>query len=222
MTADHLTTVRRNGLWERLGQQLAEPRGAAGRLIGRLMVSLNRIPNRLAVAALSPQAGQEILEVGFGPGDGLAAVLRAAPGCRLSGIDHSSAMASLAHRRNRRIFRGNQPDLRTGSVADLPWANGTFEKILAVNVAYFFDPDGRAVGELRRVLKPGGCLVLYVTDRATMLRWRFAGEETHRTYDERDLRMMLTDGGFPADGLTLTAVNLPFSMRGWIAVARQG
>jgi len=186
------------------------------------MVSLNRVPNRLAVAALSPQAGEDILEVGFGPGDGLAAVLRAAPGCRLSGIDHSGAMASLARRRNRRIFRGNQPDLRTGSVVELPWADSSFDKILAVNVAYFFDPEGRAVGELRRVLKPGGRLVLYVTDRATMLRWRFAGEETHRTYDEQDLRTMLMQAGFPADGLTLTEVMLPFGMRGWIAVARLG
>jgi len=72
------------------------------------------------------------------------------------------------------------------------------------------------------VLKPGGRLVLYVTDRATMLRWRFAGEETHRTYDEQDLRATLMQAGFPADGLMLTAVNLPFGMRGWIAVARRG
>jgi ubiquinone/menaquinone biosynthesis C-methylase UbiE len=208
-------------LWHRIGRQLANPRGIAGRLIGRLMIPLNRLPNRLAIAQLAPQAGETILEVGFGPGDGLAGIIRAAPDCRLSGLDRSAEMIDLARRRNSRALAGRQIDLCIGNVLCLPWPDRSFDKILAVNVAYFFDEDGRATGELLRVLRPGGRLVVYVTDRRTMARWRFAGPQTHRTYDEPGLRTMLEDAGFPADAIRTTPVSLPFGLRGWIAVAER-
>lgn len=185
------------------------------------MVPLNRIPNRVAIARLAPAAGEAVLEVGFGPGAALAEILRVAPDCRLSGVDRSAAMVDLARRRNRGAPAAGRLDLRAGSVFDLPWADGSFDKVLAVNVAYFFDEDGRAMAELRRVLRPGGRLVLYVTDRGTMERWRFAGPETHRTYDAADLRAALLGAGFPTDAIAIDAVLLPFGMRGWLGTAER-
>lgn len=214
-------SICQDGLWHGLGRQLAAPSGWGGRLVGRLMVPLNRAPNRLAIDALAPLAGESFLEVGFGPGDGLAELDRRAPHGLLAGIDRSPAMLDLARRRIGRTGGSPAPDLRVGSVEHLPWPDAAFDGVLAVNVAYFFDETGRAVGEIFRVLKPGGRLVIYVTDRTTMQRWPFAGPATHRTFDDADLRTMLISGGFRPGDISLTALRLPLGIAGWIAVARR-
>jgi SAM-dependent methyltransferase len=207
-------------VWSRIDHQLAHPKGAAGRLLGHVMVLLNRTPNRHAVAALAPQAGEDILEVGFGPGHALGEILAAAPGCRLHGIDRSHEMVDLARRRN--VRAGKMLDLCVGNLVDLPWPDASFDKVLAVNVAYFFDEGGIAAHELHRVLRPGGRLVLYVTDRNTMARWRLAGPETHRLYAEADVRAMLVGAGFASDGIGVVSLSLPLGMKGWMATAEQG
>lgn len=210
---------RGGDLWSRIDRQLAYPRGVAGWLLGHIMVPLNRSPNRKAVAALAPRAGEAILEVGFGPGQALGDILAVAPGCRLHGIDRSTEMVDLARWRNRRA--GGALDLRVGDLSDLPWPDASFDKVLAVNVAYFFDEEGLAARELHRVLRPGGRLVLYVTDRDTMSRWRLAGPETHRLYGRTDIETMLVGAGFEPRNIKLTAVSLPLGMQGWMATAER-
>lgn len=207
-----------DSFWHRIGRQLATPEGRGGRLIGRLMVWLNRTPNRRSIDELAPRPGESILEVGFGPGDGLREILRCAPGCRLAGIDKSAQMLAMAGRRNRRALADGRLDLRVGSTESLPWQDASFDAILAVNVAYFFDEAGRAMRELARVLKPGGRLVIYVTERETMRRWPFAGPQTHRTFDRPALEAMLAQGAFPKEGIVINVLHLPMDMRGWIAV----
>jgi len=214
-----LSKQRGGDIWSRIDHQLAHPKGVAGRLLGHIMIPLNRAPNQRAVAALAPQAGEAILEVGFGPGQALGSILAAAPGCRLHGIDRSAEMVDLALRRNTRA--GGTMDLRVGSLFDLPWPDASFDKVLAVNVAYFFDQEGTAARELHRVLRPGGRLVLYVTDRDTMVRWRLAGPETHRLYGEADLKALLVAAGFAIDNIELTPVSLPLKMKGWMATAER-
>ncbi len=205
--------------WHRIGRQLATPEGRGGRLVGRLMVWLNRTPNQRAIDELAPRPGESILEVGFGPGDGLREILRCAPGCRLAGIDKSPQMLAMAGKRSRRALAEGHLDLRVGSTERLPWPDASFDAVLAVNVAYFFDEAGLTMRELTRVLNPGGRLVIYVTDRETMRRWPFAGPQTHRTFDRPALEAMLAQGAFQPEGIGISELRLPLGMRGWIAVA---
>lgn len=209
----------RRDIWHRLGRQLARPEGAAGALMGRLMVHANAVPNRLAIAALDMEAHDHVLEIGFGPGEALAALARLAPLGRICGVEASPAMLARARRRNARTLGAGRMELVDGDFRRLPWADGAFDKVLAVNVAYFFDGAGTAVAEIRRVLKPGGRAVLYVTDRATMARWPFAGPETHVTYDAADLCALLARGGFGPDDVEIRPVSLPMQMEGLVARA---
>jgi ubiquinone/menaquinone biosynthesis C-methylase UbiE len=71
----------------------------------------------------------------------------------------------------------------------LPLADRSVDRILAVNVAYFFGSDGMTLAEMRRVLKPDGKLVVYVTSEKSMRNWRFASVKTHRFFDESKLRI---------------------------------
>lgn len=208
--------------WHWLGRQLARPEGGGGALVGRAMSLANRAPYRLAIEALRPAQKDRVLEIGFGPGAGIAELAERMPGGHVAGIEGSPAMLRLATARNRAAIAGGQVDLREGDFRDLPWADASFDGVLAVNVAYFFDAGGAAASELRRVLKPGGRAVVYVTDRSTMRHWPFAGKDTHRTYDGAGLRRLLVDGGFGDADIRVVAHRLPFGVEGLVAVARAG
>ncbi len=181
-------------IWHAFGRQLRRPEGIAGALTGRLMERVNREAYRLALAALDVRATDHALELGFGPGRGLEALERT--GARVAGLDHSPAMLRRAARLNRRPVREGRMDLRLGSFARLPWEDAVFDRALLVNVAYFLDPEGAELAELRRVLRPRARAALYVTDRETMSRWPFACPETHRTLSAGSLSALCRAGGF--------------------------
>ena len=92
-----------------------------------------------------------------------------------------------------------------------------FDRILAVNIAYFFDRDGRDFREVRRVLRPGGRMVIYVSDRATLADWPFAGEDTHRSYDRDELIAAICRGENSPNEILVKTVILPLGVSGLLA-----
>lgn len=206
-------------VWTGIGEQLRSPSGRYGRLIGRLMAVVNEAPNQLAIAAVGAQPSDTVLELGFGPGRGIAALAQQAIEGRVLGIDQSSEMLELATRANRRAIAQGRVRLRLGRFDALPYADASINSVLAVNVAYFFRPEGKEVAEIHRVLAPGGLAVIYVTDRATMRRWKFSGPDTHRLYDADELVSLLRQGGFGFHDIAIETVGLPFGVRGLVAAA---
>lgn len=114
-----------------------------------------RILSRRAVDLLDVGIDDHVLEVGFGAGIGLA--LARARGARLvAGVDPSEAMVRAGHRQ----LGKRNVDLRVGAAASLPWADGSFTRALAVNGLHLWDWPLDGLREVRRVLAPGGRLVL--------------------------------------------------------------
>ncbi len=208
-------------LWREFGRQLRNPTGLRGRLVGRLMALANRTPNRMAIEALQIKPFDTVLELGFGPGRALRRLGALAPRGTVLGIDQSADMLAQASWHNRRAIRRGQTALRLGPFAKLPFKNGSIDKILAVNVAYFFCQSADDLREARRVLRPGGRMVIYVSDKATMSRWPFVDGETHATYGIDELVALVRYGGFETDELTIEPVPLPFGYIGLIAVLQK-
>ncbi|WP_338037118.1 class I SAM-dependent methyltransferase [Natronosporangium hydrolyticum] len=100
--------------------------------------------------------GRRILDAGCGSGP-LSAALRA-KGAIMAGFDSSPAMVELARQR-----LGKDADLRVADLSQpLPFADGAFDDVVASLVLHYL-PDWTApLAELRRVLKPGGRLILSV------------------------------------------------------------
>jgi SAM-dependent methyltransferase len=79
-------------------------------------------------------------------------------GLKVIGLDLSAALLKQAHDSN--------GDLRLvrGDMRHLPFADGSFHFVanFFTSFGYFADPeeDARVLGEIRRVLKPGGCFAL--------------------------------------------------------------
>jgi ubiquinone/menaquinone biosynthesis C-methylase UbiE len=140
--------------------QFAHPRGLLGRLAGAVMSIENRRRNAFAVSALAPQPGDQVLEIGFGPGVTIAQLAELVGDGFVAGVDNSSVMVEQARRRNTGAIGEGRVDLRFGSVELLPFADGAFDRALAVNSQHHWPNPTANLREVRRVLKPGGVIVI--------------------------------------------------------------
>jgi SAM-dependent methyltransferase len=183
-------------LWHAIGRQLRQPSGLPGRMAGMLMRLVNDGPNRLAVDLLQIEPGDTVLELGCGPGHALELMAARAGMGVVHGLDQSPVMLNQAERRNRSAMRDGRVFLHRGGFERLPFSDGSIDRVLAVNVAYFWRDPPNIAREIRRVLSPGGRVSIYVTDAGTMCLWKFAGPETHRHYDAAGLAAVLRSGGF--------------------------
>lgn len=101
-------------------------------------------------------SGRRILDAGCGSGP-LSAALRA-KGAVVTGFDVSAAMVDLARQR-----LGEDADLHVADLsAPLPFDDAEFDDVVASLVLHYLEDWSGPLAELRRVLKPGGRLILSV------------------------------------------------------------
>jgi SAM-dependent methyltransferase len=185
------------------------------------MAMVNDEPNRLAIDALGLGPGDRVLELGFGPGWSLRTIAARTRGARVYGVDQSARMLEQATRTNEVAVTSGRMVLVQGPFSPLPWIDEMFDKVLLVNVLYFFDSDGQDISEAYRVLRSGGRLVIYVTARDTMQKWPFSGPDTHRTFDVHDLTSLLVNAGFHWSDIKITDAEFALGIKGIIAVAEK-
>jgi SAM-dependent methyltransferase len=118
---------------------------------------INAYYARPAILALAGDVtGRRILDAGCGSGP-LSAALRD-QGAILAGFDSSAGMIEQARRR-----LGDDADLQVADLGrPLPFADGAFDDVIAALVLHYLEDWGPALAELRRVLKPGGRLIVAV------------------------------------------------------------
>ena len=104
------------------------------------------IPPLLAAAEVS--AGLSLLDIGCGPGYVSAAA--AERGAIPTGLDFSEEMIAIA----RKMFP--HIEFREGDAQDLPFADGSFDRVVANFALLHLTNPERASAEAFRVLKPGG------------------------------------------------------------------
>lgn len=92
--------------------------------------------------------GLSVLDVGCGPG--YVSVACEERGARPSGLDFSSEMIVIAKKMFPRI------EFREGDAQNLPFADATFDRVLANFALLHLSNAERAMSEACRVLKPGG------------------------------------------------------------------
>jgi ubiquinone/menaquinone biosynthesis C-methylase UbiE len=110
--------------------------------------------------AVSIEEDFTILDVGCGGGATVRRLAEKAPRGKVYGIDYSGQSVAASCRTNRRLIQAGQVDIRQGTVSDLPYPDHTFDLVSAVETHYFW-PDLEAdLREVRRVLKPGGRLLI--------------------------------------------------------------
>jgi ubiquinone/menaquinone biosynthesis C-methylase UbiE len=204
-------------IWHTIGRQLKNPSGLTGRVIGRAMSIANARPNQLAVNALRIDPCDTVLELGFGPGHAIHAMATQAFAGMVYGIDQSPVMLAQAYRRNRQAIREGRVVLSQAEFDRLPFPHSSIDKLLAVNVIYFWKDAPSTLSEIRRVLRPGGRVSIYATDATTMRYWKFAGPDTHRLYDAAELSAALQQAGFEKTRILVRTVRVHGRVPGLLA-----
>lgn len=111
---------------------------------------------RLAVEQAAVSASDRVLDVGCGTGN--AALLAAVAGARVVGVDFEPALLGIAQERAAAV--GVAVSWQQADVVSLPFPDGSFTVAISVFGVMYASDQARAAFELRRVLAPGGRLVL--------------------------------------------------------------
>jgi SAM-dependent methyltransferase len=145
-----------------------------------------------------------VLDVGCGTG-GLLALL---PRALSAGVDVSPA--ALAHARGRGLA-----SLTRASACSLPFADGSFDAVLALDLLYHRDvgDEATALAECRRVVRPGGRVMVH----AAAYRWLYGSHDraVHgaRRYTASRVRELVAGAGLDVVELTYrNAVALPWAV----------
>jgi len=141
-----------------------EEQGALLEVVYRRRDILRR--RALVHEALGAAAGERVLDAGCGPGFYVSEILeRVGPQGSVVGVDASPSMLGLAAKRCEGHYN---VAFHEGDVTALPVGDADFDRALSVQVLEYVADIPAALAELHRVLRPGGRLLLWDVDWATV------------------------------------------------------
>jgi ubiquinone/menaquinone biosynthesis C-methylase UbiE len=143
------------------------------------------------VAAARLQRGARVLEIGCGAGHLTVALARR--GLRVYAVDASQSMVEAASSWARQAGVEESVSVGVADAHALPFESGHFDLVVAVGVIPWLHTPGHAVGEMARVLRPGGQLVITADNRARLASFTdpraiLALSPLKRAYDARRKR----------------------------------
>ena len=109
-------------------------------------------------------AGKDVLDVGCG--SGIATQLLAEAGAQVTAVDLTQWAVETTRRRLAAF--GLEADVRQADAEALPFAEASFDLVFSWGVIHHSSDMDRALGELVRVCRPGGQLVLMVYHRRSL------------------------------------------------------
>ena len=148
------------GFGEKIVRQCRKPQGFLGRLLGRVMNAGHSKVRRWGLGCVSAESYDAVLDIGCGGGGALRDMAATFPTAKLYGIDYSQDMVLLAKRVNKGLVEKGRIQISHGSVSSLPLLDNTFDLATAFEAYYFWPDLHHDLQEIRRVLRPGGTLLL--------------------------------------------------------------
>jgi SAM-dependent methyltransferase len=147
--------------------QLGKPEGDVGLAIAAWMNGYNRPFIAASYRALALEAGSRILEIGFGNGHDVPDLLARAEAIDYVGLDVAPTMVAEAARFNHDAVASGKARFHLGRADAMPFAPSSFDRVIAVNVIYFWPDPVPPLVAIRRVLRPGGLCVIGASDPAS-------------------------------------------------------
>jgi MPBQ/MSBQ methyltransferase len=139
------------GYWDERQQPSATGLAAADEFV-RAQARLDEV--LLAMAALEP--GQAVLDAGCGFGGTLQSINRRLQSMSLCGINIDPRQLEIC--RQLQATNGNRLLWQQADACRLPFAPGSFDRVLCIEAMFHFASRREFFAEAARVLRPGGCL----------------------------------------------------------------
>ncbi len=151
---------------------------------------------RSTIARLDLAPHERLLDVGCGTGALLDRLARSHPSVRLAGVDPVPEMLAIARAR-----LGSAVDLREGWAESLPFETEQFDRVVSCNMFHYVREPLAALLEMRRVLRPGGQLVVtdwcddYLACRVCDFYLRLFSPAHVRMYGEKECARLVHEAG---------------------------
>jgi ubiquinone/menaquinone biosynthesis C-methylase UbiE len=133
----------------------------------------------------------DVLEIGCGSGAMAVEILRRYPAVRLTATDYDESMVNAA--RERLAPFGDRSEVRRADATELPFSKGAFDAALSFIMLHHVIKWEQALGELVRVLRPGGRLIGYDLFGDRGGRFMHGHESDTRRMRRGELRQVLRD-----------------------------
>lgn len=151
-----------------------------------------------ALAMVTIARDNRILDIGCGGGANIARLLQRTLQGTVTGIDFSPVSVQKSTKVNAKAIREGRCRVLEGNVANLPFAEDSFDVVTAFETIYFWPDIEHCFNEVKRVLKPGGQFVIVnESDGSGEMdaKWESMIEGMH-TYTPEEIRHHLTNIGF--------------------------
>ena len=131
---------------------------------GKVMVSMMNLGHTpvatwgLEFLRLSPDA--KVLDCGCGGGSNIKRLLKSCPRGIVKGIDYSPVSVEKARKVNHAAIAEGRCSVLQGSVADMIFADASFDAVTAFETVYFWPALPQCFRGIYRVLKPGGTFLI--------------------------------------------------------------
>lgn len=102
-------------------------------------------------------ASARVLDLACGTGEFERLLLQESPDQLITGVDISEQMLAIAHQK---LKPYPNVSLQLATASDLPFADRSFDVIVSANSFHYFDNPELALKEMKRVVKPGGKVVI--------------------------------------------------------------
>jgi ubiquinone/menaquinone biosynthesis C-methylase UbiE len=143
-----------------------------------------------------------ILDVGCGGGRTASKLAAMATQGKVYGVDYSEESVAAAKRTNAQWIELGRVEIRHGSVSQLPFPEGMFDLVTAVETHFWWPDLPGDMREVFRVVKPGGTLVLVAevykgaNTSVSKLAEKYASRTGMTLLSVEEHRELLTDAGF--------------------------
>ena len=187
------------GLLKSFFSQCARPEGALGRVMLSFMNYTHAPLTNWGLKLVDVQDGWTMLDVGCGGGFTIRRLLKRSKDAKVYGIDISEESVTKAKKVNADVL-DKQVFVTQGSAERLPYEDGKFDLVTAVETVYFWPNLPDCLKEANRVLKQGGkfAIMVEVVDGDSM--WTNVVEGM-TAYSPEELKTMLDDAGFIQTGI---------------------
>lgn len=185
-----------------LASQCQKPRGWLGRILLWNMNSRHSRVTDWGLTHVRIESQYTILDVGCGGGRTVSKLAEVATHGKVYGIDYSEASVAMSKKTNARWIDMQRVEIRHASVSQLPFEDGWFDLVTAVETHFWWPDLPAGVREIYRVLKPGGTLVVigevYKGAKTTVAKLleQKAPSMGMKLLDPEEHRTLFADAGF--------------------------
>jgi ubiquinone/menaquinone biosynthesis C-methylase UbiE len=146
--------------WNIPVNQCSKPTGWLGRFTLWRMNSSHSKLTDWGLGQISIENHGTILDVGCGGGRTVGKLAAIATQGKVYGLDYSDESVAATKRMNAQWISLGRVEVRHGSVSQLPFPDGMFDLVTAVETHFWWPNLPGDMREVFRVLKPGGTLIL--------------------------------------------------------------